>query len=341
MYESTKFRTYVCEVRSITVRVVASLNYPHTSLGSNSNASGASGSSSTAAAIAPPASPAPPAGAGVFVVVTYSTSSPGVVSFKTTNPRVCAAFPLTIGTNLLSSSNLTYRSWPGVTLAGFASSSLVGSGSFFAASVSLSSPSFFFSSPPSTSIPSVASFSSPPFAASVSISTSPPPSAAVSRAFFAALALAFAVVDNTALTTLPLSFLSSAVTAGGYANKDGLQWLVTEQCGILSFASKPMNAVGTNVRDTKYDSGDQYQYCVNTIMDTTAVILGKPLRARNPIVTLRPPASTMPCAMIAPIFVIVTSRLSVMWFVSRLRNGATFASVCSTITIAIAMSAPC
>jgi len=44
------------------------------------------------------------------------------------------------------------------------------------------------------------------------------------------------------------------------------------------------------------------------------------------MVTLRPPASMIPCAMMAPILVIVTSRSSMMWFVSRLRNGARFAS---------------
>ena len=76
------------------------------------------------------------------------------------------------------------------------------------------------------------------------------------------------------MTIFPLSFLSSAVTGVGYANALGLQWLVTEQCGILSLASRPMNAVGTKVRLMKYDSGYQYQYCVKTSIAVTAVMRG-------------------------------------------------------------------
>ena len=63
--------------------------------------------------------------------------------------------------------------------------------------------------------------------------------------------------------------------------------------------------------------------------------------ARRPMVTFRPPASMMPCAMMAPILVIVTSRSSWMWFISLLRKGARDCSDCSTITMAMAMSAPC
>mmetsp|Transcript_24881 Transcript_24881/g.62011 ORF Transcript_24881/g.62011 Transcript_24881/m.62011 type:complete len:237 (-) Transcript_24881:1185-1895(-) len=197
--------------------------------------------------------------------------------------------------------------------------------------------------PPGATSPS---FRSSSMAAGVASAPAPslpasPLSFLTAASFLAALALALAVVDSTALTALPLSFLSSTVAGGGYANRLGLQCDVTEQCGIFSCASRPMNAVGTKVRLTKYASGDQYQYCVKTSMDTTAVMRGNPERARKPMVTLRPPASTMPCAMSAPILVIVTSRSSIMWLPRRLRKGARLASLCSTMTMAVAMSAPC
>ena len=122
---------------------------------------------------------------------------------STTKPRLRSA---TAGTNLLPSSNRTYLSCAGVTLAGLDSSSFVGSGFFFSFSASSSSSSFLS---PSTSMPSASSsFLSP----STSMPSASLPS---SLAFFAALALAFAVVERTALTSLPLSFLSSRLTGAG------------------------------------------------------------------------------------------------------------------------------
>ena len=120
---------------------------------------------------------------------------------STTKPRLRSA---AAGTNLLPSSNRTYLSCAGVTLAGLDSSSLVGSGFFFSFSSSSSSL-----ASPSTSMPSASpSFFSP--------STSMPSvSLPSSLAFLAALALALAVVERTALTSLPLSFLSSRLIAAG------------------------------------------------------------------------------------------------------------------------------
>ena len=69
----------------------------------------------------------------------------------------------------------------------------------------------------------------------------------------------------------------------------------------------PMKAVGTKTSERKYESGYQYQYCVKTSIPSTEVILGRPDRDLNPMVTLRPPASRMPCAMMAPILHIVGS----------------------------------
>lgn len=55
--------------------------------------------------------------------------------------------------------------------------------------------------------------------------------------------------------------------------------------------------------------GDE-RTCVNTAMPITAAMRLLPERERSPMVTLRPPASSSPAAMMAPILHMVSSCLS-------------------------------
>jgi len=43
--------------------------------------------------------------------------------------------------------------------------------------------------------------------------------------------------------------------------------------GARRLASTPMSAVGCTAREMQYDSGYQYQYCVNSVRPITAVRL--------------------------------------------------------------------
>lgn len=73
-----------------------------------------------------------------------------------------------------------------------------------------------------------------------------------------------------------------------------------KSAGARRLASTPMMAVGCSARDRLYASGCQYQYCRNRARPTTAVRRYGPVRDCRPRVALRPPASRMPAAMMAP-----------------------------------------
>lgn len=75
---------------------------------------------------------------------------------------------------------------------------------------------------------------------------------------------------------------------------------------------RPMMAVGANARDRHRLEGNQYQYWVKIISPTTALMLVWPVRDWSEMVTLRPPASIMPWARMAPNLAMTSSCLSPM-----------------------------
>mmetsp|Transcript_13371 Transcript_13371/g.46277 ORF Transcript_13371/g.46277 Transcript_13371/m.46277 type:complete len:253 (-) Transcript_13371:147-905(-) len=148
-------------------------------------------------------------------------------------------------------------------------------------------------------------------------------------------------MDSTAVGAL-LSRLSFAVDSGGaYANRLGLHLLTTLNLGIFRSLFRPMKHVGDSGSERKYDSGYQYQYWTNTAMPTTLDMRKTPDLDRRLMAQLRPPESSMPAAMMAPILHMASSCLSPMSLSSVLRNGPTRLSGCCISTRDVAISAPC
>ena len=104
-----------------------------------------------------------------------------------------------------------------------------------------------------------------------------------------------------------------------------------------------MIAVGVNASAAKCAMGNQYQYCAKSAMPTIAGVLMLPPRPCRLMVTLRPPASSRPCASVAPNLAIASSCFSVSMRSSVLRTCDTrglSVSFCCTSTMASAMHAP-
>lgn len=93
---------------------------------------------------------------------------------------------------------------------------------------------------------------------------------------------------------------------------DGLAADFNSILGIFRSEFRPMMQVGVKANDKQWANGNQYQCCVNTNMPTTACKLVWPVRDCRLTVTLRPPASMMPCARMAPYLAITSSCLFVM-----------------------------
>mmetsp|Transcript_951 Transcript_951/g.2808 ORF Transcript_951/g.2808 Transcript_951/m.2808 type:complete len:218 (+) Transcript_951:1512-2165(+) len=157
-------------------------------------------------------------------------------------------------------------------------------------------------SPPSPSLASPLvplaspSFESSPLASlSTSIASGSPSFFFCSPLALAAAALAFDVVDSTAVSTLSLAFSFGSSVAGGYANLLGTAVDFSSIFGILRSLFRQMTAVGLMAMDRKCPSGNQNQNCEKTSVPTTACMRTWPLAVTMRVVTFWPPAFMMPC----------------------------------------------
>ena len=78
--------------------------------------------------------------------------------------------------------------------------------------------------------------------------------------FLPTLALTFAVVLNTAVSTFSLFFPSSFFKNSGYLYSDGFACDTgSNDLGTFKFSLTPMSAVGVSESDMKFSRGYQYQ----------------------------------------------------------------------------------
>lgn len=181
------------------------------------------------------------------------------------------------GTHRAPSSKRTKRSCAGTTRAGFWRASEEGSEGFSGSAEAAAVPSAFLASSVSVSMAadpsaffSVDAASAAPDGLSVSIADTAD-CLSFSASFFAALALAFAVVLSTAAAALAAGAALAVDSGGGYANRLGRAALVTPISGILRSPVSATSALGTSGSDRKYTRGYQYQYWVKTARPTMAL----------------------------------------------------------------------
>mmetsp|Transcript_21639 Transcript_21639/g.51698 ORF Transcript_21639/g.51698 Transcript_21639/m.51698 type:complete len:257 (-) Transcript_21639:2077-2847(-) len=221
-----------------------------------------------------------------------------------------------------------YCSWDRTTRHGLLRVSLVGSGSFLGGA--------FFSSSSASASSGPSSWPSG-FCSSTSMAAASPAFFLFSASFF----FRFAVVDSTAVGARVIVVAVAVDRGGGYAKRDGLALLVRSNLTICRSLFRPTSAVGWKLREMKYDSGYQYQYCMKTARPTADVILNCPLCERRLTVTFLPPASRIPVARMAPILHRVSSCLSLITLSRCRRNEETCSSGCCIWTRAIPSTAPC
>mmetsp|Transcript_3886 Transcript_3886/g.11040 ORF Transcript_3886/g.11040 Transcript_3886/m.11040 type:complete len:338 (+) Transcript_3886:315-1328(+) len=160
-----------------------------------------------------------------------------------------------------------------------------------------------------------------------SISTSPEEVAFFSSAsfsFFSFRAFAFDAVDSTAVEAFTCSSFFGGCIGSGYAKHEGLMPLLNWKFfGILSFSVRPMRAFGVSTRENMWISGNQNHICENRQKPMAAPGRNTPDLEKKDAHELRPPASMMPFARMAPKRVITSSCLSAMVFKSFSRKALT------------------
>eukprot|EP00438_Fugacium_kawagutii_P011727 Skav222901 [mRNA] locus=scaffold1489:37462:38943:- [translate_table: standard] len=85
----------------------------------------------------------------------------------------------------------------------------------------------------------------------------------------------------------------------------------------------PIKAVGVNVKENMWINGNQYHIWVNKQKPIAAPRRSTPDFEKSDAQELRPPASIMPCARMAPKRVMTSSCLSPMTFCSLSLNSLT------------------
>mmetsp|Transcript_26620 Transcript_26620/g.42652 ORF Transcript_26620/g.42652 Transcript_26620/m.42652 type:complete len:314 (-) Transcript_26620:246-1187(-) len=157
-----------------------------------------------------------------------------------------------------------------------------------------------------------------------SMSTSAVFFSSLSFSFFSLSCLALAEVDRTAVAALIVSSFLAGCSGSGYAKSDGLALDFTEKFfGILSLSLTPIRAFGVRVRENMWIKGNQYHICVKRQKPMAAPRRNTPDLEKSEAQELRPPASMMPFARMAPKRVITSSCLSAMTFCSLSRNSLT------------------
>mmetsp|Transcript_88046 Transcript_88046/g.196831 ORF Transcript_88046/g.196831 Transcript_88046/m.196831 type:complete len:360 (-) Transcript_88046:817-1896(-) len=166
-----------------------------------------------------------------------------------------------------------------------------------------------------------------------------------SAAFFWASALAFAAVESTAVAVFACSSFLGGCNGSGYAKSEGRAPHFSEKfLGIFSLSVRPMSAVGARVRENMWMSGNQYHICVKRQKPMAAPRRSTPDLEKSEGLELRPPASMMPLARIAPKRVMTSSCLSPMTFCSFSRNAFTRSVLPGDVCMyskPMAMMAPC
>ncbi len=153
-------------------------------------------------------------------------------------------------------------------------------------------------------------------------------------------------VESTWAGTLILdTVLTTGVATGGEErNIGGFASETNSNLGMQRSSFRPINAMVEKVRLRKWMRGYQNQNWLNTAIPTMAFIRSCPVRDRNMIPTLHPPALSIPCARIAPILVIVSSCLLLIVASTcflNLHNRGSQASVVCNKTIDMPRRAPC
>mmetsp|Transcript_133263 Transcript_133263/g.385722 ORF Transcript_133263/g.385722 Transcript_133263/m.385722 type:complete len:268 (-) Transcript_133263:2068-2871(-) len=145
-----------------------------------------------------------------------------------------------------------------------------------------------------------------------------------SFSFFSFKALAFAVVDSTAVAAFACSSFFGGCSGSGYANNDGLAPLFTAKFfGIFSFSVRPTRAFGVSTRENMWIKGNQYHICAKRQKPMAAPGRSTPDLEKKEALRFRPPASMMPLARIAPKRVIASSCLSEIVFSKESRKVLT------------------
>mmetsp|Transcript_5402 Transcript_5402/g.14462 ORF Transcript_5402/g.14462 Transcript_5402/m.14462 type:complete len:237 (+) Transcript_5402:150-860(+) len=168
---------------------------------------------------------------------------------------------------------------------------------------------------------------------------------ALSFSFFSFSAFALAAVESTAVAAFACSSFFGGLSGSGYANNDGFAPDFSEKFfGILSFSVRPMSAVGTSVKENMWISGNQYHIWVKRQNPIAAPLRSTPELEKREAQELRPPASMMPLARMAPNRVITSSCLSPMTFCNFVRKSLTLSvfpgEVCM-YSMPMAMIEPC
>mmetsp|Transcript_63232 Transcript_63232/g.137524 ORF Transcript_63232/g.137524 Transcript_63232/m.137524 type:complete len:304 (+) Transcript_63232:793-1704(+) len=146
----------------------------------------------------------------------------------------------------------------------------------------------------------------------------------LSFSFFSFNALALAAVESTAVAAFACSSFLGGCNGSGYAKSDGLAPDLHEKfLGIFSFSVRPMSAFGVKVKENMWIKGNQYHICVKRQKPIAAPRRSTPDLEKSEAQELRPPASMMPLARIAPNRVIMSSCLSLMTFCKVSRNSFT------------------
>mmetsp|Transcript_7655 Transcript_7655/g.20593 ORF Transcript_7655/g.20593 Transcript_7655/m.20593 type:complete len:276 (+) Transcript_7655:249-1076(+) len=157
-----------------------------------------------------------------------------------------------------------------------------------------------------------------------SMSTSAVAFSSLSFSFLSRRALALAAVDSTAVAVFACSSFFGGCRGSGYAKSDGRAPHFREKFfGIFSFSVRPMSAFGVSVKENMWISGNQYHICVKSMKPMAAPRRRTPDLEKSDAHELRPPASMMPLARMAPKRVMTSSCLSPMTFCSLSRNSFT------------------
>mmetsp|Transcript_51748 Transcript_51748/g.95749 ORF Transcript_51748/g.95749 Transcript_51748/m.95749 type:complete len:322 (+) Transcript_51748:228-1193(+) len=149
-----------------------------------------------------------------------------------------------------------------------------------------------------------------------------------SLSFFSLSCLALAAVDKTAVATFACSSFFGGCMGSGYAKIEGLALHFTEKFfGIFNLSFKPISAVGVKVKENMWIKGNQYHIWAKSAKPIAAPLLNPPECEKKEAQQLRPPASKMPFARIAPKRTMTSSCLSPTTFDSFSRNSFTFSDL--------------
>mmetsp|Transcript_13204 Transcript_13204/g.50565 ORF Transcript_13204/g.50565 Transcript_13204/m.50565 type:complete len:207 (-) Transcript_13204:2078-2698(-) len=158
-----------------------------------------------------------------------------------------------------------------------------------------------------------------------------------------------AVDSSTFVTCLDLSSVFS-VSMSGYAKRPGRQRQSRAKeegrrnsPGLSLTGTTATTEVGWVARERQWARGNQYQYWVKRAMPMTAVGLVNPDGVVRDTTQLRPPASRMPAAMMAPMRAMAGLKGLEASAMTRSRNFFTMgvrASLSCWRTMAVAMKAP-